>query len=122
MSEQVEYDLIVISSGPAGEKAAVHAAYQGLKVAVIEKQPVLGGGGVNAGWHRTQRLEWHHIEKVFLPPYSLDMNPIERLWQYLKSHGMAGYFTGGGKELGNKLRQSIQELLDQPHVFKRKHF
>ena len=72
----------------------------------------------NASWHKTQRLEWHHIEKVFLPPYSPDMNPIERLWQYLKGHGMAGYFTGEGEELSDKLCQSIQELLDQPKLIR----
>ncbi len=43
------YDLIVIGSGPAGEKAAAKAAYFGKKVAVIESQPVVGGAGVNTG-------------------------------------------------------------------------
>jgi len=43
------YDLIVIGSGPAGEKAAVKAAYFGKKVAVIECQAVVGGAGVNTG-------------------------------------------------------------------------
>ena len=70
----------------------------------------------NASWHRTQRLNWHHIQKVFLPPYSPDMNPIERLWQYLKSQGMAGYFTSDGQELSDRLSRCIQELLDQPHL------
>jgi len=44
-----KYDLIVIGSGPAGEKAAVKAAYFGYKVAVIEKQKKMGGAGVNTG-------------------------------------------------------------------------
>lgn len=44
-----EYDLVVIGSGPAGEKAAVHAAYHGYKVAVVEKSRTLGGAGVNTG-------------------------------------------------------------------------
>jgi hypothetical protein len=29
---------------------------------------------------------WHHIEPVYLPSCSLDFNPIEWLWQHLKSH------------------------------------
>ena len=37
------YDLIVIGSGPAGEKAAVKAAYFLKKVAIIEKLPLMGG-------------------------------------------------------------------------------
>jgi len=32
------YELIVIGSGPAGEKAAVKAAYFGYSVALIEKE------------------------------------------------------------------------------------
>lgn len=72
----------------------------------------------NASWHKTGRLEWHHIEKVFLPPYSPDLNPIERFWQHLKSHGMAGYFTGDGEALSDKLCESIRELLDQPQLIR----
>jgi NAD(P) transhydrogenase len=49
MSELKQYDLIVIGSGPAGEKAAVKAAYFGKKVVVIEAKPELGGAGVNTG-------------------------------------------------------------------------
>jgi NAD(P) transhydrogenase len=44
-----KYDLIVIGSGPAGEKAAVKAAYFGYKVAVIEKESLYGGTGVVNG-------------------------------------------------------------------------
>ncbi len=43
------YDLIVIGSGPAGEKAAVKAAYFGYKVAIIEKDSAYGGAGVKTG-------------------------------------------------------------------------
>ncbi len=43
------YDLVIIGSGPAGEKAAVHAAYHGSKVAVVENASQLGGAGVNTG-------------------------------------------------------------------------
>ncbi len=44
-----EYDLIVIGSGPAGEKAAVKAAYFGYTVALIEKEHHFGGAGVQTG-------------------------------------------------------------------------
>lgn len=42
-----KYDLIVIGSGPAGEKAAVKAAYFLHKVALIEKGPIFGGAASN---------------------------------------------------------------------------
>ena len=43
------YDLIVIGSGPAGEKAAVKAAYFNKRVALIEKESRYGGAGVHTG-------------------------------------------------------------------------
>jgi len=43
------YDLIVLGTGPAGEKAAVKAAYFGKKVAVVEKSDNFGGAGINTG-------------------------------------------------------------------------
>ena len=43
------YDLVVIGSGPAGEKAAAKAAYFGKKVALIEKEEKFGGAGVQTG-------------------------------------------------------------------------
>jgi NAD(P) transhydrogenase len=44
-----EYDLVVIGSGPGGQKAAVAAAKLGKKVAVIERGGMLGGVCVNTG-------------------------------------------------------------------------
>ncbi len=45
----MHYDLIVIGSGPAGEKGAAAAAYFGKKVALVEKEPALGGAAANTG-------------------------------------------------------------------------
>ncbi|MCF7687681.1 MAG: Si-specific NAD(P)(+) transhydrogenase [Cephaloticoccus sp.] len=44
-----QYDLIVIGSGPAGEKGAAQAAYFGKKVALIEREAGLGGAAANTG-------------------------------------------------------------------------
>jgi NAD(P) transhydrogenase len=43
------FDLAVIGSGPAGQKAAIQAAKLGKKVALIEKSNVLGGATINTG-------------------------------------------------------------------------
>ena len=37
------FDLVVIGSGPAGEKAAVKGAYHGKRVALVEKASKVGG-------------------------------------------------------------------------------
>ena len=44
-----DYDLVVIGSGPAGEKGAAQAAYFGKRVAVIERAPAPGGAAVHTG-------------------------------------------------------------------------
>ena len=44
-----DYDLVVIGSGPAGEKGATQAAYFGKKVAVVERESHLGGACINTG-------------------------------------------------------------------------
>ena len=43
------FDLVVIGSGPAGEKGAAQAAYFGKSVALIERSDYLGGTGINTG-------------------------------------------------------------------------
>jgi NAD(P) transhydrogenase len=40
------FDMVVIGSGPAGEKAAAQAAYFGKRVAVVERSPSPGGAVV----------------------------------------------------------------------------
>jgi NAD(P) transhydrogenase len=49
MSPQFDFDLVVIGSGPAGEKGAAQAAYYGKKVALVERSEHLGGAGINTG-------------------------------------------------------------------------
>ncbi|BFM10451.1 Si-specific NAD(P)(+) transhydrogenase [Simiduia litorea] len=44
-----DFDLIVIGSGPAGQKAAVQGAKAGKKVALVERDKVLGGACVHRG-------------------------------------------------------------------------
>src|ERR1700741_3744839 len=48
-SRQVEDDLVVVGSGPAGQKAAIQAAKLGKKVALVERHVSLGGACVNTG-------------------------------------------------------------------------
>lgn len=43
------YDLVVLGSGPAGEKGAVQAAYFGKRVALVEAAPRPGGAAVHTG-------------------------------------------------------------------------
>jgi len=44
-----DYDLVVIGSGPGGQKAAIAAAKLGRKVAVVERKHMVGGVCINTG-------------------------------------------------------------------------
>lgn len=53
-----------------------------------------------AGWHRSQQLIIPpNIQLLYLPPYSPEMNPVERLWQHLKKI-----------TIRNKIYESLEEL------------
>src|SRR5271165_6449895 len=43
------YDLIVMGSGPAGQRAAIFGAKMGKKVALVESREVVGGACINTG-------------------------------------------------------------------------
>ena len=40
-----------------------------------------------AGWHKSKNLQVpDNIEIIFLPPYSPELNPVERFWQNIKQN------------------------------------
>ena len=49
MAESFDYDLMVIGSGPAGQRAAIQAAKLNKRVAVAERKGVVGGVCINLG-------------------------------------------------------------------------
>lgn len=54
-----------------------------------------------AGWHRSKTLELPDcVTVLLLPPYSPELNPVENLWHYLRSH-----------HLSNRAYQDYDELL-----------
>ncbi len=53
-------------------------AYAGEEIAIIMDQ---------AGWHKSKDLVVpENIDIIYLPPYSPELNPIERLWKHLKTN------------------------------------
>jgi len=39
----------------------------------------------NASWHKRKTTNWHNWQPMYLPPYSPDLNPIERIWLTMKA-------------------------------------
>ena len=61
------YDVAIIGSGPAGYTAAIRAGQYGLKTALIEKDPYLGGTCLHVGCIPTKALLfnaelWDHLK------------------------------------------------------------
>jgi dihydrolipoamide dehydrogenase len=64
-----QYDVVVIGSGPGGYVAGIRAGQLGLKVAVVEKDPFLGGTCLHRGCIPTKALlenadVWQKIQKA----------------------------------------------------------
>ena len=60
-----EFDVVIIGSGTGGYVAAIRAAQLGLKTAVVERAPVLGGTCLNWGCIPTKALLEHaHVLKI----------------------------------------------------------
>lgn len=54
-----------------------------LSLSYANKDVVLDG----AGWHRSKELVIpDNIKLLFLPPYSPELNPVEKLWEYIKNN------------------------------------
>ncbi|MDO8925707.1 MAG: Si-specific NAD(P)(+) transhydrogenase [Sideroxyarcus sp.] len=45
----MDYDVLIIGSGPAGQHAAWQAARMGKRAAIVERKPKLGGAGLQTG-------------------------------------------------------------------------
>jgi len=45
----MDYDILIIGSGPAGQHAAWQAAHMGKRAAIIERKPSIGGAGLQTG-------------------------------------------------------------------------
>jgi transposase len=70
----------------------------------------------NASWHKTAKLNWHHIEPLYLPPYSPDFNPIERFWLRLKADYFADFFTREVSKLEERISDGLRAFFRSPDV------
>jgi transposase len=66
----------------------------------------------NASWHKAQRLCWHHFEPVYLPAYSPDFNPIERLWLRLKADFFSDFIAHTPEQLIERLCIALCHFMD----------
>ena len=61
-----------------------------------------------AGWHKSKALKLPDgITVLLLPPYSPELNPVENLWHYLRSHHWSNRTYDGYKGLEEEAIRSV---------------
>jgi hypothetical protein len=64
-----------------------------------------------APWHKSEALIIpQNIRIIHLPPYSPELNPVERLWQYIKSHTIKNRIYDNLGELEQAICDFIKNL------------
>jgi transposase len=61
----------------------------------------------NASWHKASGLRWGRFEPMFLPPYSPDLNPIEKLWRWMKAEWFTDFVAKDLSELIARLDDAL---------------
>lgn len=67
----------------------------------------------NASWHKSASLDWGNFERVFLPPYSPDLNPIERLWLLMKAEWFSDFIAKNEEQLIDRLCDALNWVVDR---------
>jgi len=61
----------------------------------------------NASWHKCKTNRWGKFEPWFLPPYSPDLNPIERLWLLIKAQWFTDFIAKHREQLIARLDDAL---------------
>ena len=59
-------------------------------------------------------MEWGLFEPVFLPPYSPDLNPIERIWLIMKAKWFNNHVCKNRNDLMDRLQDDIRDIYHDP--------
>lgn len=64
-----------------------------------------------AGWHKSRELNVpKNIKIEILPPYCPELNPVERLWRYVKDHTIKNMVFGTLKEIEDVVCNFMKNL------------
>lgn len=61
----------------------------------------------NASWHKSETLDWGCFEPLYLPAYSPDLNPIERLWLLIKNEWFTDFIAKDRDHLIARLDEAL---------------
>jgi transposase len=72
----------------------------------------------NASWHKRKSTDWHGWQPMYLPPYSPDLNPIERIWLTMKARWFNNHVCKNEEKLIERVDQAILDVIDNPETIK----
>lgn len=72
-----DYDLIVLGSGPAGQRAAIQASKLGKRVAIVERRQMVGGVSLHTGTVPSKTFREAVLSLTHVPALSSGV-PVER--------------------------------------------
>lgn len=67
----------------------------------------------NASWHKTKSIRWGRFEPIYLPSYSPDLNPIERLWLLVKAEWFSDFIAKTREALMDRLDLALRWVIDR---------
>jgi len=67
----------------------------------------------NASWHKCKSTDWGQFEPVFLPAYSPDLNPIEKLWLIIKAEWFTDFVAKTREQLIARLDKALCWVMDR---------
>ncbi len=133
--EELHFDYVVVGAGPAGTPAAIEAARNGLKVALISGRPAIGGNASNEGTIGlgTVRVEStlatlgqatgaaaYLCKKYGTNPRGIYENHIKELQQLLLRHDLTipGIVNEDEKDLARTAKVSASSCADDVYILK----
>jgi len=105
------YDLVVVGGGMAGTCAAVSGARLGLRTALIQDRPVVGG-------NNSSEVRVHLNGKINLPPYPALGNLVKELDSGLMGNAQPASNYGDEQKLRVVRAESNLSLFLNTHVFR----
>jgi transposase len=69
----------------------------------------------NASWHKCKSVKWGIFEPMYLPAYSPDFNPIERLWLLIKAEWFSDFIAKDRDALIARLDNALNWAMSRQH-------
>ena len=67
----------------------------------------------NASWHKKKSLDWGQFIPFYLPAYSPDLNPIEKLWLIVKAEWFSDFYAKTREQLILRIDKALMWLMNR---------